>query len=115
MSGWDAEVIPPHAGAMNASHHAQAMAAMGNPGVMMIDAAEVLHKTGMLSKRGDGIRKTWKPRYFVLSKTTLRYYEKPGDALPLGALSLGHAIIEEVPFHEMGKLYCFCARYEPTR
>lgn len=79
-------------------------------GVMMIDAAEVLHKTGMLSKRG-GIRNTWKPRYFVLSKTTLRYYEKPGDSLSLGALSLSNAIIEEVPFHEMGKLYCFCARY----
>eukprot|EP01046_Picozoa_sp_COSAG06_P035036 COSAG06_NODE_3721_length_4976_cov_3.131232_3_plen_1138_part_00 len=117
MSGWDAEVIPPHAGAMNASmHHAQLAAMHGNPaaGVMMIDAAEVLHKTGMLSKRG-GIRKTWKPRYFVLSKTTLRYYEKPGDALPLGALSLGHAIIEEVPFHEMGKLYCFCARYDRSQ
>ena len=82
----------------------------GSTGVMMIDAAEVLHKTGMLSKRG-GIRKTWKARYFVLSKTTLRYYEKPGDSLSLGALSLSNAIIEEVPFHEMGKLYCFCARY----
>ena len=78
-------------------------------GLMMIDAAEVLHKTGMLSKRG-GIRNSWKPRYFVLSKTTLRWYERPGDALPLGAMSLSHAIIEEVPFHEMGKLYCFCAR-----
>lgn len=81
----------------------------GAAGVMMIDAAEVLHKTGMLSKRG-GIRKTWKARYFVLSKTTLRYYEKPGDSLSLGALSLSNAIVEEVPFHEMGKLYCFCAR-----
>lgn len=81
----------------------------GATGVMMIDAAEVLHKTGMLSKRG-GVRKTWKARYFVLSKTTLRYYEKPGDSLSLGALSLSNAIIEEVPFHEMGKLYCFCAR-----
>ena len=46
----------------------------------------------------------------MLSKTTLRYYEHPGASLPLGALSLSHAIIEEVPFHEMGKLYCFCAR-----
>lgn len=66
-------------------------------GLMMIDAAEVLHKTGMLSKRG-GIRKAWKPRYFVLSKTTLRWYERQNAALPLGAMSLSHAIIEEVPF-----------------
>jgi hypothetical protein len=78
-------------------------------GSVIITELEILEKKGMLSKRGR-IRKSWKPRYFVLSKATLRYYEHPDATVPLGAISLRGAIIEEVAFNEFTKLYCFSAK-----
>ena len=83
--------------------------AAATTGAVIIEELQILEKTGMLSKRGQ-TRKNWKSRYFVLSKATLRYYENPDQDVPLGAISLRDAVIDEVPYNKFGKLYSFSAK-----
>ncbi len=76
--------------------------------------AEVLRQ-GMMTKRGTGRRggmKTWKERFFVLTKTELSYWDKDGGpksgAQKKGEIAINTiAVVEEVADRSFDRNYLF--------
>jgi len=82
---------------MNARHSA----VRGKSGTQRVSAQELAKNSetihsGWLSKLGH-IIKSWRTRFFLLSKHTLAYYKNPSDMKTAGSIDIENAVVMEEP------------------
>jgi len=73
-------------------------------------------KEGHLKKRGGSLPdkpgRNWNNRYFILSGSSLYYYENQADPIAKGLIQLRECTLEEIPEKEIKKSFCFILKTE---